>query len=86
MTKRRISKSPSTSSSGATAYTGRAAARTHFNKSAADLSPREAAFLAAMIPSPLNVFNPQKNLRRVQRRQRVLMRGMPFVKMPPGTG
>ena len=67
-------------------YGAEAAARTYFNKSAADLSPREAAFLGAMIPSPLNIFNPQKNLRRVQRRQRVLMRGMPFVKMPPGTG
>jgi monofunctional biosynthetic peptidoglycan transglycosylase len=67
-------------------YGAEAASRNYFNKSAADLSPREAAYLAAMIPSPLNVFNPQKNPRRVQRRQRVLMRGMPFVKMPPGTG
>ena len=67
-------------------YGAEAAARTQFNKSAADLTPREAAFLAAMIPSPLNVFNPQKNLRRVQRRQRVLLRGMPHVRMPPGTG
>jgi monofunctional biosynthetic peptidoglycan transglycosylase len=67
-------------------YGAEAAARTQFNKSAADLTPREAAFLAAMIPSPLNVFNPQKNLRRVQRRQRALLRGMPYVKMPQGTG
>jgi monofunctional glycosyltransferase len=67
-------------------YGAEAAARTQFNKSAADLTPREAAFLAAMIPSPLNVFNPQKNLRRVQRRQRALLRGMPHVRMPPGTG
>jgi monofunctional biosynthetic peptidoglycan transglycosylase len=67
-------------------YGAEAAARTHFNKSAADLTPREAAFLAAMIPSPLNIFNPQKNLRRVQRRQRALLRGMPHVRMPPGTG
>jgi monofunctional glycosyltransferase len=67
-------------------YGAEAAARTYFNKSAADLTPREAAFLGAMIPSPLNVFNPQKNLRRVQRRQRVLLRGMPHVRMPPGTG
>lgn len=67
-------------------YGAEAAARTYFNKSAAELTPREAAFLAAMIPSPLNIFNPQKNLRRVQRRQRVLLRGMPHVRMPPGTG
>jgi monofunctional biosynthetic peptidoglycan transglycosylase len=63
-------------------YGAEAAARTYFNKSAADLTPREAAFLSAMVPSPLNVFNPQKNLRRVQRRQRVILRGMPFVKIP----
>ncbi|MCA1591555.1 MAG: transglycosylase domain-containing protein [Acidobacteria bacterium] len=64
-------------------YGAEAAARTYFNKSAADLTPREAGFLSAMIPSPLNIFNPQKNLRRVQRRQRVIMRGMPYVKPPP---
>jgi monofunctional biosynthetic peptidoglycan transglycosylase len=63
-------------------YGAEAAARTYFNKSAADLNPREAAFLSAMVPGPLNVFNPQKNLRRVQRRQRVILRGMPFVKIP----
>ena len=63
-------------------YGAEAAARTYFNKSAADLTPREAAFLSAMVPGPLNVFNPQKNLRRVQRRQRVILRGMPFVKVP----
>src|SRR5215212_10901974 len=67
-------------------YGAEAAAQYYFNKSAADLSQREAAFLAAMIPSPLNVFNPQKNLKRVQRRQKVILRGMPFVKLPPGTG
>ena len=39
-----------------------------------------------MIPNPRTVFNPRLNLRRVQRRQRVIMRGMPYVKMPPGTG
>jgi monofunctional biosynthetic peptidoglycan transglycosylase len=63
-------------------YGAEAAARTYFNKSAADLNQREAAFLSAMIPSPLNVFNPQKNPRRVQRRQRVILRGMPYVKLP----
>jgi hypothetical protein len=35
-----------------------------------------------MIPSPLNVFNPQKHPRRVQRRQRVILRGMNSVKLP----
>jgi len=63
-------------------YGAEAAARTYFNKSAANLTPQEAAYLAAMIPSPLNIFNPQKNPRRVKRRQRVILRGMPFVKIP----
>ena len=70
-------------------YGAEAAARTYFNKSAADLSAREAAFLAAMIPNPRTVFNPQptaqnpkSNLRRVQRRQRAIMRGMPHVRLP----
>ncbi len=67
-------------------YGAEAAAQFYFNKPAADLTQREAAFLAAMIPSPLNIFNPQKNLKRVQRRQRVILRGMPHVKMPQGTG
>jgi monofunctional biosynthetic peptidoglycan transglycosylase len=67
-------------------YGAEAASQYYFKKSAADLTQREAAFLSAMIPSPLNVFNPQKNLKRVQRRQKIILRGMPYVKMPPGTG
>src|ERR671916_1167471 len=63
-------------------YGAEAAAQTYFRKPAANLTPQEAAYLAAMIPSPLNVFNPQKNPRRVQRRQRVLLRGMNSVKVP----
>ncbi|MDT5294765.1 MAG: monofunctional glycosyltransferase, partial [Acidobacteriota bacterium] len=63
-------------------YGAEAAAQVNFHKPAANLAPNEAAFLAAMIPSPLNIFNPQKNLRRVQRRQRVILRGMNFVKIP----
>ena len=63
-------------------YGAEAAAQTYFHKPAAALSVNEAAFLSAMIPSPLNVFNPQKNPRRVQRRQRVILRGMNSVKLP----
>jgi monofunctional biosynthetic peptidoglycan transglycosylase len=55
-------------------YGAEAAARRYFNKSASALSRDEAAFLAAMIPSPLNVFNPVKNRKRVVRRQRVLLK------------
>jgi monofunctional biosynthetic peptidoglycan transglycosylase len=63
-------------------YGAEAAAQVHFRKPAANLTPQEAAFLSAMIPSPLNVFNPQKNLRRVQRRQRVILRGINHVRLP----
>ena len=63
-------------------YGAEAAAQVNFRKPASALTDREAAFLSAMIPSPLNIFNPQKNLRRVQRRQRVILRGMNFVKLP----
>jgi monofunctional biosynthetic peptidoglycan transglycosylase len=63
-------------------YGAEAAAQTYFRKPAANLTPQEAAFLSAMIPSPLNIFNPQKNLRRVQRRQRVILRGINSVRLP----
>ena len=57
-------------------YGAEAASRTYFNKSASNLTRDEAAFIAAMIPSPLNVFNPTKNRKRVVRRQRVLLKYM----------
>ena len=63
-------------------YGAEAAAQTYFRKSAANLSPSEAAFLSAIIPNPRTVFNPKLNPRRVARRQRVIMRGMPYVKIP----
>ncbi len=62
-------------------YGAEAASRYYFKKSASDLSPQEAAYLSAMIPSPLNVFNPKKNPKRVVRRQKVILRGMNFVKL-----
>lgn len=62
-------------------YGAEAAARTYFNKSASNLTPAEAAYLSAMIPSPLNVFNPKKNPKRVRSRQRVIQRGMNYVKL-----
>src|SRR5688572_22622337 len=57
-------------------YGAEAASRRYFNKSASNLTREEAAFLAAIIPSPLNVFHPIKNRKRVNRRQRVLLRSM----------
>jgi monofunctional biosynthetic peptidoglycan transglycosylase len=62
-------------------YGAEAASRTYFKKSASDLSKDEAAFLSAMIPSPLNIFNPAKNRKRVVRRQRVILRGMNYIKL-----
>jgi len=62
-------------------YGAEAATRNYFKKSASDLTREEAAFLSAMIPSPLNVFNPAKNKKRVVRRQRVILRGMNSIKL-----
>lgn len=63
-------------------YGAEAAAQNYFKKPASDLTQREAAFLSAIIPNPNTVFNPQKNPRRVARRQRIILRGMPHVKLP----
>lgn len=63
-------------------YGAEAAAQHYFHKPASSLSVNEAAFLSAMIPNPRTVFNPQVNPRRVARRQRIIMRGMPYTKVP----
>jgi monofunctional glycosyltransferase len=62
-------------------YGAEAASRVYFNKSASQLTPQEAAYLSAMIPSPLNVFNPKKNPKRVIRRQKAILRGMGSIKL-----
>jgi monofunctional biosynthetic peptidoglycan transglycosylase len=62
-------------------YGAEAASRFYFKKSASELTRDEAAFLSAMIPSPLNIFNPAKNRKRVVRRQRVILRGMNSIKL-----
>jgi monofunctional glycosyltransferase len=62
-------------------YGAEAASRVYFNKSASQLTPPEAAYLSAMIPSPLNVFNPKKNPKRVVRRQKAILRGMGSIKL-----
>jgi len=67
-------------------YGAEAASQYYFHKPAANLNAHDAAFLSAMIPNPRTVFNPQVNPKRVARRQRIILRGMPAVKMPPGTG
>ena len=63
-------------------YGAEAAAEHYFHKPASALSANEAAFLSAMIPNPRTVFNPQVNPRRVARRQRIILRGMPYVRLP----
>lgn len=63
-------------------YGAEAASQHYFHKPAASLTFNEAAFLSAMIPNPRTVFNPQVNPKRVARRQRIIMRGMPYVKLP----
>ncbi|HKP47313.1 MAG TPA: transglycosylase domain-containing protein [Pyrinomonadaceae bacterium] len=63
-------------------YGAEAAAQHYFHKPALALSVNEAAFLSAMIPNPRTVFNPQVNPRRVARRQRIILRGMPYVHLP----
>ncbi|MEZ5346247.1 MAG: transglycosylase domain-containing protein [Pyrinomonadaceae bacterium] len=62
-------------------YGAEAASRFYFKKSASNLSASEAAYLSAMIPSPLNVFNPKKNPKRVRRRQNVIQKGMRYIKL-----
>jgi monofunctional biosynthetic peptidoglycan transglycosylase len=63
-------------------YGAEAAAQHYLRKSAASLSASEAAFLSAIIPNPRTVFNPKANPRRVARRQRIILRGIPYVKLP----
>ena len=63
-------------------YGAEAASQRYFRKPAAALTANEAAFLSAMIPNPRTVFNPLVNPRRVARRQRIIMRGMSYIKLP----
>ena len=67
-------------------YGAEAAAQTYFRKPASDLTAPEAAFLSAMIPNPRTVFNPATNPKRVRRRARVILRGMPRVALPACSG
>lgn len=45
----------------------------YFNKPASALSPRECAFLAAMLPGPQKVYNPYRHLDRVLKRSDMLL-------------
>ncbi|MEP6570919.1 MAG: transglycosylase domain-containing protein [Acidobacteriota bacterium] len=63
-------------------YGAEAASQHYFHKPASALSANEAAYLSAMVPNPRTVFNPQVNPRRVSRRQRIILKGMPHVRIP----
>lgn len=48
--------------------------RYYFGKPAAALTPRECAFLTAMLPGPRLAYNPYKNQRRVLKRSDMILR------------
>jgi len=56
-------------------YGAEAAARHYFGKAAAALTPREAATLAAVIPSP-RIYDPTRHSARVERRARRILKWM----------
>jgi monofunctional glycosyltransferase len=47
--------------------------RYYFDKPASSLSPRECAFLAAMLPGPQKVYNPYRHLDRVLKRSDMIL-------------
>lgn len=49
-------------------------ARYYFGKPASALTPRECAFLAAMLPGPRVAYNPYRNLGKVVRRSEMILR------------
>lgn len=49
-------------------------AKYYFGKSAAQLTPRECAFLAAMLPGPRLAYNPYRNLDKVLRRSDMILK------------
>jgi len=63
-------------------YGAEAAARTYFQKSAADLSPQESALLAGAIINP-RALDPGHPTGRLLRRQQMVMRRMGAVTPPP---
>ena len=49
-------------------------ARYYFGKPASALTPRECAFIAAMLPGPRVAYNPYKNLGKVLKRSNMILR------------
>jgi len=50
------------------------ASRYYFGKPAVDLTPREAAFLVAMLPGPRVAYNPYRNMDKVLRRSDLILK------------
>jgi monofunctional biosynthetic peptidoglycan transglycosylase len=50
------------------------ASRYYFGKPAAELTPRECAFLAAMLPGPRVAYNPYRNMAKVLRRSDMILK------------
>jgi len=50
------------------------ASRYYFGKPASDLTPREAAFLVAMLPGPRVAYNPYRNMDKVLRRSDLILK------------
>jgi monofunctional glycosyltransferase len=48
-------------------------ARYYFGKPASEMTPRESAFLAAMLPGPRIAYNPYRNIRKVIRRSDMIL-------------
>jgi monofunctional biosynthetic peptidoglycan transglycosylase len=63
-------------------YGAEAASRTYFRKPCAELSPQEAALLAAAIPNP-RLLNPGHPTAGLRRRQQLVMQRMGAVTPPP---
>jgi monofunctional biosynthetic peptidoglycan transglycosylase len=63
-------------------YGAEAAARAYFRRSAAALSPPEAALLAGAIINP-RLFSPSRPGARLRGRQRLILRRMRYVEPPP---
>lgn len=49
-------------------------ARYYFGKPVSQLTPRESAFLAAMLPGPRVAYNPYRNLGKVMKRSEMILR------------
>jgi monofunctional biosynthetic peptidoglycan transglycosylase len=50
------------------------ASRYYFGKPASDMTPRECAFLAAMLPGPRVAYNPYRNMAKVLRRSDMILK------------